>query len=97
MLLALTGCATYVPSISYVPENPGSSDLSELGPIEIGQFVDRRNKPANSLGGVRNGWGMVVKKIETNEPVSNVVRTAVLEAVASRGAMLSWFKWLDCS
>ncbi|WP_395751145.1 hypothetical protein [Prosthecobacter sp.] len=85
-LSLLSSCAnSSVVSLEYVPQ-PGLM-LRGTPDFAVGEFKDKRNENAQTLGHVRLPIGPKVDTIQTRLPVSEVVRNAFAYALEARGML----------
>ena len=84
MTILMFGCSPYVPTIKYDQTQQANVRALAAHSVSVGNFTDNRGTPDNWLGAVRNGYGAPVKKLYTDGPTSDVVRTAFVEAFAAR-------------
>jgi hypothetical protein len=75
MLLAseLVACSTTRVGINYSPPAEMAAAPSSQADVVVGRFSDDRGEPANWLGAIRGGYGNPLKKLESDEPVSDLV------------------------
>lgn len=83
--LTLSACSTSKGGLRYAA--PASTTTTAAGSTSIGRFADERGEPANWLGAIRGGFGNPLKKIETEQPVADVVQSAFADALRSRGLL----------
>jgi hypothetical protein len=91
--LGVMGCSN-VGGLAYQPsptaENSQSVEGERVqGPaaLSVGTIDDRRGKGPNELGVVRGGYGNVLKRLTTDEPVADLVRLALEAALQGRGLL----------
>jgi hypothetical protein len=81
--MALAACTTDVRPVRY--HSTGAVTKSaEQKTVGIGSFSDARGVDPSILCQVRNGYGMAVKTVNTDKPVSEIVRAEFADALAER-------------
>ncbi len=85
--LGLSACSTTtsVVTLNYVP-HPGRG-LQGAPDFSLGQFYDKRDLPAQTLGHVRLPIGTKVDTLQTRLPISDIVRNAFGYGLESRGML----------
>ncbi|WP_018937173.1 YajG family lipoprotein [Thioalkalivibrio sp. ALJ24] len=81
----VAGCTT-----TPVTLDPASSRESESvgeANVEMGAVTDSRQHGANWLGAIRGGFGNPLQTLETEEPVSDVVRDQFITGLEQRGML----------
>jgi uncharacterized lipoprotein YajG len=84
--LTLSACSTSKGGLRYATPAT-STTTTAAGNAAIGRFADERGEPANWLGAIRGGFGNPLKRIETEQPVADVVQSAFADALRSRGLL----------
>jgi uncharacterized lipoprotein YajG len=84
--LTLSACSTSKGGLRYATP-AASTTTTAAGSTAIGRFADERGEPADWLGAIRGGFGNPLKKIETEQPVADVVQSAFADALRSRGLL----------
>lgn len=84
LALAFSACSTSKGSLRYAAP-ASSATTAGSGTTMIGRFTDERGEPAHWLGAIRGGFGNPLKKIETEQPVADVVQAAFADALRARG------------
>jgi hypothetical protein len=69
----LVACSTTRVGINYSPPAEMAAAPSSQADVVVGRFSDDRGEPANWLGAIRGGYGNPLKKLESDEPVSDLV------------------------
>lgn len=90
MCLGLAACGTTQVPMTYSPVvapvvQPGARPV-----IAVNTVVDLREggkEDANWIGTIRGGYGNPLKRLETVQPVTEVVRQAFRDALAARGLL----------
>jgi len=86
VLVSLSGCSTHRVGLSYRPDEPAGPPVGS--PVfAIAEVVDRREKRPIELGVVRGGYGNVLKRLHTSEPVRDLVQRAFEDALRARGLL----------
>lgn len=81
----LVGCTTSQVALDYSPP-PGMVVAPPAQSLVIvGRFSDDRGEPSNWLGAIRGGYGNPLKKLESSEPVSDLVSKAFTAGLKARG------------
>lgn len=85
-VLSLSACSnTSVVSLDYIPQ---SGQMVRGAPeFAVGQFRDKRGLPPQVLGYVRLPLGPAVDTVQTNLPVSDIVRNAFAHGLEARGML----------
>lgn len=81
----LIGCTTSQVALDYSP--PPAMLVAPAGQslVAVGRFSDDRGEPSNWLGAIRGGYGNPLKKLETSEPVSDLVSKTFAAGLKARG------------
>jgi len=87
-LVLLSACGTTQVGLSYQAARAGPA-IEGAAPVAVGTFKDQRGEPEHWIGAIRGGFGNPLKTIETSQPVSQLVQTAMAEGLKSRGAAVS--------
>jgi hypothetical protein len=87
LLSLLAACTSQLP-LAYAP----SSEMSLRGPATVATVsaVDQRGETAsdaNWFGAIRGGFGNPLKRLETDRPLTDVVASAVRDALRARGLL----------
>lgn len=81
--LALAACTSDIRPVRY--HSTGAVSKVDAGKsVALGSFSDARGVDSSILCQVRNAYGIAVKKVSTDKPVSDIVRTAFADALAER-------------
>jgi len=85
-LLSLSACVTDTVTVGYRPvAATPRAGLEPSARVDVGDFTDNRHEPARWVGAIRGGYGNPLKTVETDKPVSDVVKDAFRQALAARG------------
>jgi len=84
----LSACGTTSVSLKYTAATPVAKYPTTAAPVIVGSFLDKRGEPSNWLGASRGGYGNPLKNIEAERPVAELVRTAFLDGLRARGAVI---------
>ena len=88
LLLITTACGSTQYPMAYAPP-PGLVASRPPGPIaRVAEVNNTRHAGRESdrwIGTIRGGYGNPLKYVEASQPISDVVRTAVDDALAARG------------
>jgi uncharacterized lipoprotein YajG len=105
--LLLSGCGTTSVGLKYAISQPVAKVSTTAAPLVLGTFADQRGEPPTWLGAIRGGFGNPLKNLESDRPVSEVVKTAFADGLRARGVALEasgrqnqlvgTVKKLDCS
>jgi len=93
MGMVISGCGmTDVKHVQY--QQVQRQDIQPVPPsmssIAVGNFTDQRTAAyPTMLCEVRNGFNVVLKHVDADQPVSNIVRTGFLQALSARGVNVS--------
>ncbi len=82
----ITACSTSNVTLRYPSANvaaPGGLRTQ----VGVGTFLDDRGVDARWLGAVRGGYGNVLKRLRTDEPMQSVVEQAFRDALDVRGLL----------
>lgn len=89
--ILVAGCATTRTTritLDYTPLSGSPSSVLQSRPlVVVGGFADNRGEPANWLGAIRGGYGNPLKKLETVQPVSDLVAKAFVDGLRARGLL----------
>lgn len=89
LILCLGGCATtdvrHVQYRSTTQVTPAQDERT----VALGQFSDTRGIDPQLLCVVKNAYGAILKRIRTDQPVSEVVKASMSEALKSRNVRIS--------
>jgi hypothetical protein len=79
------GCTTYVP-LHYTSDAPATG-APPTPLVSVGAFEDKRGVDIDTdwLGAIRGGFGNPLKKLRTQQPMSQVVQDAFADGLRSRG------------
>jgi hypothetical protein len=82
-----SGCSsTHQVALTYrTPANLAPPAGSPI--FAVAEVVDQRQKGPNELGGVRSGFGNLLKRIQTSEPVADLVSRALQGALREHGLL----------
>lgn len=83
VMLALSACTSDVRPVRYHSTAPVTK-VTEEKAVGVGSFSDARGVDSSILCVVKNGYGMAVKKVSTDKPVNEIVRTEFADALAER-------------
>src|SRR2546425_11617922 len=82
-----SGCST-THQVALTYRSPGNLAPLAGSPIfAVAEVVDQRQKGPNELGGVRSGFGNLLKRLQTSEPVADLVSQALQDALRERGLL----------
>nr|WP_231372020.1 MULTISPECIES: YajG family lipoprotein [unclassified Thioalkalivibrio] len=81
----VAGCTT-TPVTLDPASSPESESVGEAN-VEMGPVTDSRQHGANWLGAIRGGFGNPLQTLETEEPVSDVVRDQFITGLEQRGML----------
>jgi uncharacterized lipoprotein YajG len=85
MILLLNACSTTPVQLSY---NSAALSPGQAAPIvAVGDVVDNRDHDPKWLGAIRGGYGNPIKTLETEQPVSEVVKTTLSEGLSADGLL----------
>jgi hypothetical protein len=103
----LVACTTTRVGINYSPPAQMTAAPSSEADVSVGRFSDDRGEPPNWLGAIRGGYGNPLKKLESDQPVSELVTQVFAAGLKARGlaaesstaqyALTGSIKELDCS
>jgi hypothetical protein len=103
----LSACSTTSVGLRYATSTPPPLASPSVPSVAVGAFVDQRGESSTWLGAIRGGYGNVIKKLESERPVAELVRTAFAEGLRARGIpvddaiaqthVTGIIKKLDCS
>jgi len=103
----LVACPTTRVGTNYRPPAEMAAAPSSQADVVVGRFSDDRGEPANWLGAIRGGYGNPLKKLESDEPVSDLVAQVFAAGLKARGlsadpssaryVLSGSIKQLDCS
>lgn len=82
----LNGCSTTMVPLKYQSEHVEKESVNHPV-VSLGEFVDERPKKPNDLGVIRGGYGNVIKRLRTNEPISKVVQQGFADALSAKGLL----------
>jgi hypothetical protein len=88
LCLALAGCGTTQMPMPYTATSQVVAVASPV--VVVGAVTDSREEgkeDANWIGTIRGGFGNPIKRLEAPVPVTEVVRQAFTDALASRGML----------
>jgi hypothetical protein len=88
-LIALSGCSTTSVNLKYSPSTSVAKVSPSALPVSVGTFLDQRGNAPNWIGAVRGGFGNPIKVLESDRPVSELVRVAFLDGLRERGASVA--------
>lgn len=80
-----SGCSTHTVGLAYRPAvapTPAASKPSVT--VSVGDFTDNRHEPSHWIGAIRGGYGNALKTLETDKPVSELVKEAFKQALVAR-------------
>lgn len=85
-LLCCSGCVTDTVSLGYKPAS-AVNPAGTVSPahVAVGDFTDNRHEPVRWIGAIRGGYGNPLKKLETDKPVSEIVKDAFRQSLLARG------------
>jgi hypothetical protein len=83
--LLSSACSTHAVTLSYSAANAAKPAVTPPVRVAVGDFTDNRHEPDRWIGAIRGGYGNPLKKLETDKPVSQLVKEAVRQALISRG------------
>lgn len=83
--MLLVGCTTTPVSL----DPAQNSDTVAVGSanVEMGSVTDSRQHGSNWLGAIRRGFGNPLQTLETEQPVSEVVREQFITGLEQRGML----------
>ena len=81
----LVACSTTRVGINYRPPAEMAAAPSSQADVVVGRFSDDRGQPANWLGAIRGGYGNPLKKLESDEPVGDLVAQVFAAGLKARG------------
>lgn len=83
MAIALTACSVAEVRLGYdmqyVLPLPGAQPI-----VDVGQVIDRRGRPPNWLGEIRDPSGKAIKTIETTDPVDEIIKAAFSDSLKAK-------------
>jgi uncharacterized lipoprotein YajG len=82
-LVLTSACSTTPVDVTYAPNSSIVSATKAAPVVAIGSVSDGRKNDANWLGAIRGGFGNPIKVLETKGPVSDVVKKALVDGLAS--------------
>lgn len=86
----LQGCASIqMVSIEYEPTVPVKPVCDLIQPVKVGVFDDARGTDSRWVGAVRGGYGNVLYRLVSDEPTSEVIRKAMVNAISSRSVVVA--------
>ncbi len=85
LVLLLGACSTNAVHIGYDATKANPTLGKAL--IVLGNSTDEREKDANWLGAIRGGFGNPIKTLTTEQPVSEVVKTALGDGLKANGLL----------
>lgn len=83
----LSACGTSQVAITYSPDPAMKQSVPAMPVVAVGSVTDSRQKDPYRLGVIRGGYGNTVKTIDTEKPVSEVVKSALTDALAANGLL----------
>ncbi|MEI6987656.1 MAG: YajG family lipoprotein [Rhodospirillaceae bacterium] len=81
----ISSCSTTPVPLTYDPHGVSLAGPTGKPVLEVATVDDRRKVDANWLGAIRGGYGNPLKKLESNQPVSKVVKTVFQDGLKARG------------
>ena len=82
-LILLAACSTTQVPLTYTP---GPTAHTQGKPLAVvGEVKDSRKYTGTALGAIRGGFGNALKTLQTEKPASEVIRTAIMDGLKSRG------------
>lgn len=85
----IAGCSTHTGGLRYTTPERHARVPEGSPPVVLGAFTDKRGEPPTWLGAIRGGFGNQLKSIESDQPVSALVREAFADGLRARGISLS--------
>jgi len=86
LAMALSACSTTPVGMTYsLGSEAASSPKAPL--ISVGTITDSRKNDPKGLGAIRNGFGGQMKTLETEQPVSEVVKTTLIDGLTAHGLL----------
>jgi uncharacterized lipoprotein YajG len=85
--LFVSACSTTSVPLTYDPHKASQVEPSALPVYEVGLVDDQRHEDPRWLGAIRGGFGNPLKKLEAEQPVSKLVKTAFEDGLAARGIL----------
>lgn len=84
---ALTACTTTrTLPLHYVPSDAARAQAGRTIPISMGDVQDRRANPGSTIGTMHSGVGKTTKILETNQPLTAVVRQFFIDALEQQNS-----------
>ena len=85
--LVSLACSTNTVGLAYAPTTapPAAAAATPAAKVSVGDFTDNRHEPVRWIGAIRGGFGNPLKTLETDKPVSDLVKEAFRKALAARG------------
>jgi hypothetical protein len=83
--LLSSACVTRTVTLSYAHSTNATPAVTPSSRVAVGDFTDNRHEPDRWIGAIRGGYGNPLKKLETDKPVSQLVKDAVRQALTVRG------------
>ncbi len=78
-------CSTHTVGLSYRPAvAPTAATSKPSVQVAMGDFTDNRHEPSHWIGAIRGGYGNPLKTLETDKPVSELVKEAFRQALVAR-------------
>lgn len=91
--VVLVGCSTHHVRLEYRAPAAATGGSRMLPAIAVGQFADDRGDDAQRgpngtwIGAIRGGYGNSIKTVLLEQPVRDVVASALAQGLAARGAL----------
>jgi len=83
--VVVAGCTTNTVQLDYAAGNIEAAKYTDVRPIDTVIVFDYRKNDPHWLGAIRGGFGNPLKKLTTEEAVSEVVQDAFESALQARG------------